>query len=105
MINIWRCANAFGLLSDLITLSPLVWVLSGTPLNEAFGALHQILPQFQKENKLQKVQCIVLTDGEANHLVSSRHAEIKTGRMNLTLVTRRCGGEYFLRDRKTGNYL
>ena len=42
--------------------------LSGTPLNESLICLHKILPQFQKENKLQKVQCIVLTDGEAAQL-------------------------------------
>ena len=38
--------------------------LSGTPLNETFIALHEILPQFKKETKVDKVQCIVLTDGE-----------------------------------------
>ena len=57
--------------TDPVTGVPTRLGLSGTPLNEAFVCLHQILPQFQKENKLQKVQCIVLTDGEANHL--SRH--------------------------------
>ena len=39
--------------------------LSGTPLNEAFITLHQIIPQFKQENKVQKVQCVVLSDGEA----------------------------------------
>jgi hypothetical protein len=39
--------------------------LSGTPLNQSLIALHQILPKFKKDNKLQKVQCIILTDGEA----------------------------------------
>ena len=49
--------------------------LSGTPLNEALVSLHQILPKFQRENKLQKVQCVVLTDGEACPL--NRHKLIK----------------------------
>jgi hypothetical protein len=77
--------------------------LSGTPLNEAFVCLHQILPQFQKENKLQKVQCIVLTDGEANHL--SRHIMVKRYWENEPYMgTRQLqGGVTFLRDRKTGN--
>ena len=77
--------------------------LSGTPLNEAFVCLHQILPQFQKENKLQKVQCIVLTDGEANHL--SRHVVVKRHWENEPYMgTRQLqGGCTFLRDRKTGN--
>ena len=57
----------------------LVWVLSGTPLNEAFISLHQILPQFKKQHKVQKVQCVVLTDGEAGgmkyHKEVQRHWE------------------------------
>ena len=103
MINIWRVANYF---SDQYMVGygiPPRMGLSGTPLNEAFVTLHQILPKFQRENKLQKVQCIVLTDGEANHL--ARHVEVQRrwedkphmGRRQLT------GGNTFLRDRKTGN--
>ena len=38
--------------------------LSGTPLNETLVSLHQIIPQFQKNHDLQKVQCVILTDGE-----------------------------------------
>ena len=77
--------------------------LSGTPLNEAFVALHQILPKFQQENKLQKVQCIVLTDGEANHLC--RHVEVQRRWEDEPHMGRRQlqGGCTFLRDRKTGN--
>ena len=36
-------------------------------------SLHQILPQFKEENKLQKVQCVVLTDGEG---CSLRYSEM-----------------------------
>jgi hypothetical protein len=76
--------------------------LSGTPLNEALITLHQILPKFQKENKLQKVQCIVLTDGEANQLVYHREIQrrweknpiIGTGYINPMST--------FIRDRKLG---
>jgi len=76
--------------------------LSGTPLNEALISLHQILPKFQKENKLQKVQCIVLTDGEANQL--TYHKEVK----NKWDKEPRLGSGYvyphstFLRDRRLG---
>ena len=42
--------------------------LSGTPLNESIIALNQIIPQFQKQYKLQKVHTMILTDGEANAL-------------------------------------
>jgi hypothetical protein len=103
MINIWRCAKAFGNFYGSCYSVPTRMGLSGTPLNEAFVCLHQILPQFQKENKLQKVQCIVLTDGEANHL--SRHVMVKRHWENEPYMGTRqlTGGVTFLRDRKTGN--
>jgi hypothetical protein len=103
MINIWRCAKAFGNFYGSCYSVPTRIGLSGTPLNEAFVTLHQILPQFQKENKLQKVQCIVLTDGEASHL--SRHVEVKRHWENEPYMGTRqlTGGSTFLRDRKTGN--
>ena len=102
MLNVWRLAYCFGrTYSSPYTYSNRL-ALSGTPLNEALITLHQILPKFQKENKLQKVQCIVLTDGEANQLV--HHKEVKrqwekkpflgTGYINPELT--------FLRDRKLG---
>jgi hypothetical protein len=103
MINIWRCAKAFGNFYGSCYSVPTRLGLSGTPLNEAFVCLHPILPQFQKENKLQKVQCIILTDGEANHL--SRHVEVKRHWENEPYMGTRqlTGGCTFLRDRKTGN--
>jgi hypothetical protein len=82
--NIWRIANyhssSYG---ATYGISPRL-SLSGTPLNETLIALHEILPKFQKENKVQKVQCVILTDGEANDI--GYNVEIA-----------------FLRDRKTGN--
>ena len=103
MINIWRCAKCFGNFYGSCYSVPTRMGLSGTPLNEAFVCLHQILPQFQKQNKLQKVQCIVLTDGEANHL--SRHVMVKRHWENEPYMGTRqlTGGVTFLRDRKTGN--
>lgn len=103
MINIWRCAKAFSNFYGSRYSIPSRLGLSGTPLNEAFVCLHQILPKFQKQNKLQKVQCIVLTDGEANHL--SRHVMAERHwDPNPYMGTRQLsGGVTFLRDRKTGN--
>ena len=103
MINIWRVAKSF---SDFYHSSYSVSTrlgLSGTPLNEALVCLHQILPQFQRENKVQKVQCIVLTDGEANHL--ARHVEVQRRWESDPFMGARqmVGGVTFLRDRKTGN--
>ena len=101
MKNIWRLAYAFGRSYQVRYSWPERLSLSGTPLNESLVALHTILPKFQKENKLQKVQCIVLTDGEANQL--SYHTEIKTGRSEPYIGNRRCDCECtLLRDRKLG---
>lgn len=76
--------------------------LSGTPLNEAIISLHQILPAFQKENKLQKVQCVILTDGEAGFL--NRHAMTTNYKGEEHLGYRRLSANRtFIRDRKTGN--
>ena len=39
--------------------------LSGTPLNEGIAMLNYILPEFQKQNDIQKVNVCILTDGDA----------------------------------------
>jgi len=76
--------------------------LSGTPLNESLIALHQIIPKFQKEYNLQKVQCIVLTDGEGATL--KYHVEIKREyRPTYIGLNSIPNDRSFLRDRKTGN--
>ena len=102
MINIFRIAKSFGDYYCSHYSVPTRLGLSGTPLNEAFVCLHQILPKFQKENKLQKVQCITLTDCEANHL--ARHYEVKRHWEKAPhMGTRQLpGGITFLRDRKIG---
>ena len=68
MISVWRLAYSFGHTYSTCYAWPDRLTLSGTPLNESLVCLHQILPKFERDNKLQKVQCIVLTDGEANPL-------------------------------------
>lgn len=102
MLNIWRLASCFVSSYGCPFTYPGRLALSGTPLNEALISLHQILPKFQKENKLQKVQCIVLTDGEANQLI--RHKEVNRFNQKEPFI----GHGYiepkttFLRDRKLG---
>ena len=75
--------------------------LSGTPLNEAMIALHQILPKFREENKVEKVQCVILTDGEGSplrfHKTFNRSWETEP-----FLGTRHIEHGTFLRCRKTG---
>jgi hypothetical protein len=84
--------------------------LSGTPLSEAMISLHTILPEFQRKNKLQKVQCIILTDGEG---CSTQYGEEVAepqhdGGSNLKLRKRHLAYSYCynrdicFRNRKTG---
>ena len=102
MKNIFRIAYYFGC-RGCYSYEPGRRVsLSGTPLNEAIITLHQILPKFQSENKLQKVQCVVLTDGEAGFL--NRHATVTDYKGEERIGSRRLVADRtFVRDRKTGN--
>ena len=100
MLNVYRIARSFNHYSQYAV--PIGWGLSGTPLNESLVALHQILPTFQKNNKLQKVQCVILTDGEAHSL--KYHKEFNRHYENGPYLGLNClGRNAFLRDRKTGN--
>ena len=81
---------------------PLGMNLSGTPLNETLVALHQILPKFQKENNLQKVQCVVLTDGEAAPLRFSKEFD-RQWEDEPFLGSAYIGNNCYLRNRKTGH--
>ena len=106
MRNIYRMATRFGYYNvswderDRFQV-PLGMGLSGTPLDESLMCLHQIIPQFKKDNKVEKVQCVVLTDGEAYtpsyHNEVQRHWEDEPylGRAAIWSGT-------FLRDRKLG---
>ena len=101
MRNIFRLAASFRYKSHSYYSAPVGMSLSGTPLNESLIALHQILPKFQKENKLQKVQCVILTDGEGCLL--KYHREVQRGwETEPYLGTAHIGQNAFIRDRKTG---
>ena len=75
MINVWRIAAYFSGNWGTHYSVPDRLSLSGTPLNESLITLHQIIPQFKKDNSVQKVQCIILTDGESCGL--GYHVEIQ----------------------------
>jgi hypothetical protein len=95
MKHIWACATAFQYRKGSY---PRHLELSGTPLGESIMVLHQLIPHFQRENKLQKVNVVFMTDGE--------------GYVNCSTVTKKRGGmEYIgrtkyayttIRDRKSG---
>jgi hypothetical protein len=101
MKNLFRLAHAFRWNTFTRYQIPYGMSLSGTPLNETLVALHQILPKFQKENKLQKVQCVILTDGEA--AMPKYHREVQRRWEDEPFMgTNYIGPNSFLRDRKTG---
>jgi len=100
MLNIYRIARSFIDQYYCRYQTPVGWSLSGTPLNESLIALHEILPTFQKDNKLQKVQCVILTDGEAAPLKYHKEFNRRDGSY---LGVNSISTNGFLRDRKTGN--
>ena len=101
MKNIFRLADSFRYNSHYYYSAPIGMGLSGTPLNESLIALHQILPKFQKENKLQKVQCVILTDGEGCLLKYHREVQ-RRWEDDPYMGTSHIGPNAFIRDRKTG---
>ncbi len=102
MKNVWRLGHSFGDRYHCAFQYPRRVCLSGTPLNESLVALHQIIPKFQKENGVEKTQCIVLTDGEAHQLPYDKevnrswedHPYLGTRNVSPDLTT--------IRDRKLG---
>ncbi len=102
MKNIFRIACGFDRNVWTYYSIPLGMNLSGTPLNETLVALHQILPQFKKQNNVEKVQCVILTDGEGAPLRYSkkfqRHWESEDY-MGSQYINENC----IIRNRKTGH--
>ena len=109
--NIWRVTSSImghgyhashsGYAHRYNFRTPLGLNLSGTPLNETLVALHQILPKFKKENKLQKVQCVILTDGEAQPLRFHKEVQ-RQWEDEPYLGTSYFSSNVFLRDRSIG---
>ena len=100
MFNIYRIVKSFrNYLANRIV--PMGMGLSGTPLNETVIALHQILPRFQKQHKLEKVNCVILTDGEGSPLTYHKSVQRDWDEkpyMGTQYINESC----FLRNRKTG---
>ena len=100
MLNLWRVVACFR--ENTGFSYPPRLTLSGTPLNESMISLHTVIPHFQKTNKVQKVQCVILTDGEAPvlnyHLEIQRHIDSEP-----YMGTRRLSpSTTFIRDRELG---
>ena len=100
MLNIFRIVGGYR---DYTArdLTPFGLELSGTPLNETIVALHDLIPQFQAKTKVEKVNCVILTDGEGYQL--SYHRTVNRSLMGESYFGRgNWGDECILRNRKTG---
>ena len=97
LLSLWRVAYSMTMWAPYTY--PGQFSLSGTPLNEAIICLHELIPQFKKKNKVQKINTIILTDGEANVLpYFKRNDYYDDNRMG----TSRIYAGDFIRNRKTG---
>ena len=76
--------------------------LSGTPLCEAIVSLHKILPSFKKTHCLQKVNVVILTDGETAPIRCTIPASKFSMKSNNGVAIGSCGRGVYLRNRKTG---
>ena len=74
--------------------------LSGTPLNEAIISLHALIPQFKKVYGVEKLNTIILTDGEAQSCPFTVKYERYNGDMRFG--TNSVNAKCVLRDRKLG---
>lgn len=102
MKNMWRVCSTFKYQWKKTLNCPSRLGLSGTPLNESLVCLHKIIPMFEKANKLEKVHCVILTDGEANPLTVHKSHTNWAGEKVLQRAYINLETSY-LRDRKIGS--
>ena len=97
--NLWREASYYRNYTNYQYTIGLQ--LSGTPLNEAIVMMNYIIPNFQKQNDLQKVNLCILSDGEGCTTGYGReyHDEYQD---EYKVHVRRLDWSAVLRDRKTG---
>ena len=75
--------------------------LSGTPLNESIVMLNYLIPEFKKQNDLQKVNVCILTDGESCQAAYGRKV-YNDYKDESCVRPRRIEYNTILRDRQTG---
>ena len=81
---------------------PMRYHLSGTPLDTSLIVLHEIIPQFKKKYGLEKIQTIILTDGESEPLSYACQTE-HPRTMERAIFRRNVrNSSTFIRDRKLG---
>jgi hypothetical protein len=96
MKNIWACCWSFQRTGFA---HPHHLELSGSPLGDTMIALHALIPQFQKVNKVQKVNVVFLTDGEGyvNAIVKTKKNKFGKDYFGMTKPF-----DMTLRDKKSG---
>ena len=103
MLNIWRVVNSMSRHSYDCNFCPPRLGLSGTPLNESIvDLLHKIIPAFKKQHNLQKLNCVILTDGEAGPLCYNKEIHPHWEEKPRLCKKRIIPGNDFVRNRKTG---
>ena len=99
-----QCLNLFRI-GHFMTMygvtTPAGLDLSGTPLNESIIAMHDIIPMFKKMTGVQKINTVILTDGESNNI--SYNVSIKADNIHCYWGQRAVSNNVRLRDRKTGH--
>ena len=103
MKNIFRLGCAFSRNIYTQYHIPLGMSLSGTPLNETIISLHQIIPQFKDQNNVEKVQCVILTDGESQPLKYSKEFQSRSEHEDPWLGSNYLHDHCIIRNRKTGH--
>ncbi len=96
--NIWAVAYSYQYHRGY---APPHLELSGTPLGETLMVMHEVIPMFQKKNKLQKVNVVLLTDGEGyQNAITVERTSYRDPDHKYVGFTRR--NRTTIRDRKTG---
>lgn len=76
--------------------------LGGTPLNEALVWMYLNIDKYIKQNSIEKMTLITLTDGEGNSLISSTgHFNDAVTKYDKYGVSKRVKQKHFIRDNKT----
>ena len=106
LLSIWRLTTGLSTYyrwdSSVMFQAPRRLGLSGTPLNEALVSLNQIIPEFKKATGVQKVQCVILTDGEAHPLSYNKWFSFKESERNYMGTRSTMNGSVFIRDTHNG---
>ena len=94
-----HCMNLYCLACDQYTHPRLC--LSGTPLDQTLITLHNLIPDFKKRTNIEKLNVIVLTDGESQTMSYNKlydRYDDEESRMGQSGIHYDC----ILRDRKLG---